>query len=71
MRTLGLIRRGSPDSSRDLWSRLQERLREEDEVVRLSFPALGWGEAAAVAVALVTVVLVPDPLGFLIASGIL
>ena len=71
MRTLGLIRRGSPHSSRDLWSRLQVRLCEEDEVVRFALPALGWREAAALAVALAAVAVVPDPLAFLIASGIL
>jgi hypothetical protein len=71
MQTLGLIRSASPDSSRDLWSRLQARLREEDQVVRLAVPALGWREAAALAVALAATAAVPDPLGFLIASGIL
>ena len=71
MRTLGLIRHGSPDSSRDLWSRLQARLRAEDEVVRLAVPALGWREAVALAVAVAAALIVPDPLAFLIASGIL
>jgi hypothetical protein len=71
MRTLGVIHRGTPAPSRDLWSRLQARLREEDEMVRLAIPALGWREVAAVAVAVAVTVVVPDPLGFLIASGIL
>ena len=71
MRTLGLIRRGSPDSSRDLWSRLQTRLRTEDEIIRLAVPALGWREVVALAVALAATVIVPDPLAFLITSGIL
>jgi hypothetical protein len=71
MRTLGLIRRATPAPSRDLWSRLRARLREEDEVVRLSIPRLGWREAAALAVAVAATAVVPDPLRFLIASGIL
>jgi hypothetical protein len=71
MRTLGLIRRGSPDPSRDLWVRLATRLREEDEVIRLAVPALGWREAVALAVALAATLVVPDPLAFLIASGML
>ena len=71
MRTLGLIRRGSPDPSRDLWARLETRLREEDEVIRLAVPALGWREAVALAVALAATLVVPDPVAFLIASGML
>jgi hypothetical protein len=71
MRTLGLIRRGTPDPSRDLWSRLQARLGAEDEMIRLPIPALGWREALAFAVALAVTVAVPDPLHFLIASGLL
>lgn len=72
MRTLGLIRRGSSDPSRDLWARLATRLREEEEeVIRLAVPALGWREAVAVAVALAATLVVPDPLAFLIASGML
>lgn len=71
MRTLGLIRRGTPEPSHDLWPRLRARLREEDDVVRVSVPALGWREAAALTVVLGTVAVVPDPLAFLAASGIL
>lgn len=70
MRTLGLIRRGTPEPPHDLWPRLRARLREEDETVRVPVPALGWRDAAALAVALGTVASVPDPLGFLAASGI-
>jgi CheY-like chemotaxis protein len=40
-------------------------------IVRLLPPALGWREATAMAVALGTLLLVPDPLGFLVASGLL
>jgi hypothetical protein len=71
MRTLGLIRSASSEPPRDLWPRLRARLREEEEIVRLLPPALGWREASALAVALGTLLLVPDPLGFLVASGLL
>jgi hypothetical protein len=71
MRTLGLIRRGTPTAPHDLWPRLNARLHEEDDRVRLALPALGWREAAALAVACGIVAFVPDPLRFLIASGIL
>ena len=71
MRTLGLIRRATPAPSRDLWPRLDARLHGADDVVRVSMPALGWREAVALAAALGVVALVPDPLGFLVASGIL
>jgi hypothetical protein len=70
MRTLGLIQRGTPTSPHDLWTRLNARLHEADEMVRVSLPAVGWREAAALAVALGTVAVVPDPLGFLVASGV-
>ena len=71
MRTLGLIHRGTPTSSHDLWTRLQARLHGRDDVVRVSFPAFGWRDAVALGTALGIVALVPDPLGFLVASGIL
>lgn len=70
MRTLGLIRRGTPTSRHDLWTRLDARLREADEVVRVALPAVGWREAVALALAIGTVAVVPDPLRFLVASGV-
>lgn len=70
MRTLALIRRGTPTATHDLWPHLNTRLREEDDRVRVSLPSLGWREATAVAVAFGIIALVPDPLRFLIASGI-
>jgi hypothetical protein len=70
MRTLGLIRRGTPGPSRDLWPALGARL-EADDVVVLRLPALGWLEATAIAVAVGTLVLVPDPVRFLSACGLL
>ena len=70
MRTIGLIRLGAPDPPRDLWPRLRARLRD-DEVVRLRLPALGWLEVAAAAAALGVLLVVPDPVRFLSACGLL
>ena len=70
MRTLGLIRRATPAPSHDLWPRLRARL-ADDDVVAVRFPALGWLEATAFAVAVGTLVLVPDPVHFLAACGLL
>lgn len=70
MRTLGLIRRGTPGPSRDLWPRLCARL-ADDDVVALRVPAIGWLEATAIAVVVGTIALVPDPVRFLSASGLL
>lgn len=69
MRTLGLIRRGTPAPSGDLWARLEARRRERDELVRIAMPAVGWRELAAVAAAIAIVAVVPDPLRFLTMSG--
>jgi len=70
VRTLGLIRRGTPGPSRDLWPGLRARLAAADVVV-LRLPALGWLEATAIAVAVGTLALVPDPVRFLSACGLL
>lgn len=70
MRTLGVIRRGTPEPPHDLWPRLRARLRD-DEVLLLRLPALGWLEAAAVVVAVGTLAVVPDPVRFLSACGLL
>jgi len=71
MRTQGLIRSATPEPPLDLMPRLRARLRDDDEVVRLRLPTLGWREATAVAVVLGTLVVVPDPLRFLAACGLL
>ena len=70
MRTLGLILAATPPPARDLWPRLRGRL-GDDESVRLQLPAPGWREAAAIALALGTLALVPDPFRFLVACGLL
>jgi len=66
---LGLIHRATPPPSRDLWPRLRACL-ADDERITLRIPALGWREAAALAVALGILFVVPDPLRFLVVSGI-
>ena len=70
MRTLGLIHAATPPPTPDLWRRLRARL-GDDERVQLRLPALGWREATAVALALGTLAVVPDPLRFLVACGLL
>ena len=70
MRTLGLIRSTPPAPPHDLWPRLRARLADDDRIA-LRLPAFGWREATALAVAVGILVVVPDPLGFLVASGIL
>ena len=69
MRTLGLIHRATDAPAHDVWPRLRARLADDDRVA-LRVPALGWREAAALGVAVGILVVVPDPLRFLVASGI-
>lgn len=71
MRIIGLMRAATPPPARDLWLRLQARLGEEEERIALRLPTLGWREAAAVAVVLGTLLMVPDPVLFLCACGLL
>ena len=70
MRTRGLIRAATPEPH-DLWPRLRTLLEEGDELVHLRVPPLGWREAIAAAVAVGTLVVVPDPVHFLTACGLL
>lgn len=70
MRTLGLIRRGLSAPRHDLWPQLRARLLDDD-VVYVRIPALGWRDAAALAIVLGTIVIVPDPMRFLSACGLL
>lgn len=71
MRTLGLIRHASTTPSRDLWPRLRTRLAADDDRVALRLPAFGWREATALVLAVGILVVVPDPLLFLVTAGIL
>ena len=71
MRTMGLIERAAADDRGDLWARLQARLDDDREAVRIPVPDVGWRDAAALAVALGALAVVPDTLRFLAASGML
>jgi hypothetical protein len=71
MSTLDVIRRGTPDPPHDLWPRLRARLAEREDLVPVQIPALGWSGMAALAAAAATLLVVPDPLAFLAASGIM
>ncbi|HEY8518419.1 MAG TPA: hypothetical protein VIS07_23140 [Candidatus Binatia bacterium] len=72
MRTLGMIRAATPPPP-DLTPRLRARLRElkANERVTLELPEFGWGWRLAALVAVATPLLVPEPLRFLAASGLL
>jgi hypothetical protein len=69
MRTIGLIRHATSAPVHDLWPRLRARIADDDSVA-LRVPALGWREATALAVALGILVVVPDPVRFLVVTGI-
>jgi len=71
MRTRGLIRSATPPPSRDLWPRLRARLREADDRVTLDLPAFTWQWKLAVAGAVALPLLLPEPLRFLSAAGLL
>jgi hypothetical protein len=71
MRTRGLIRAATPEPLHDLWPRLRACLHDDDELIRLRVPPLGWREAVALGMVLGTLVLVPDPVHFLTACGLL
>jgi len=70
MRTLGLIRTGTPEPPRDLWPRMRARLRAAEERVRLDLPAFSWRWRLIAAAAVVLPLVVPEPLRFLSASGL-
>jgi hypothetical protein len=64
------IRRAGGDPTRDLWPRLRQRLAAEDRV-EVRMPAFTWGMVVAGAVAAALLLLVPEPLRLLAASGLL
>jgi len=70
MPTLDLIRSRTPGPDRDLWPRVRARL-DDEEHVTLRLPAMGWLEVAALAGAVGTLAVVPDPLRLLTAGGLL
>ncbi len=71
MRTRQLIRAATPEPPRDLWPRLRARLEGHDELLHLRVPRLGWRDLLAAGVVLGTLALVPDPVHFLTACGLL
>jgi hypothetical protein len=70
MPTLDLIRSASPAPDRDLWPRVRARL-DDEEHVTIRLPVMGWLEAAALAIAVGTLAVVPDPIRLLTAGGLL
>lgn len=73
MRTIGLIRAAAHGHERDLLPRLRARLATArlDERVRLELPAFSWPWRLATVVAASVPFLVPEPVRFLAASGLL
>jgi hypothetical protein len=68
MNALDMIRRASEGPRPDLWPRVRTRLAER---VEIRLPALTWPAATAMAAALAMLVLVPEPVRFLAACGLL
>jgi hypothetical protein len=70
-----MIHAATPEPAHDLWPRLRERLREHDapadEHVPLVVPEFTWRWRLVAAAALVLPLLVPEPLRFLAAAGLL
>lgn len=69
MSTLRLIRAAVPPP-RDLWPRLQARLLDDDRIT-LELPAFTWPWRIAAAVTAAAPFLVPQPVRFLTAAGVL
>ncbi len=74
---LDLAWRASRPPRSDLWPVLRSRLAaletasEGDDRVRLVFPAPSWQVAAALAVVVSTLAVIPDPARFLVSLGFL
>lgn len=75
MRTRELIRAGTPPPAHDLWPRLRAQLVAgadgADERVTLELPAFTWSWRLVALGALALPLLVPEPLLFLSAAGLL
>lgn len=73
MRTIGLIRAAARPHEHDLLPRLRARMavRETKDRVRLELPAFSWPWRIATAAAAAVPFLVPEPVRFLAASGLL
>ncbi len=70
MSTLRLIRAATPPP-RDLWPRLRTRLTTDDERITFELPAFTWRWRLAAAATAAVPMLVPQPLRFLTAAGLL
>ncbi len=74
---LDLARRSSRPARSDLWPTLSSRLAasetawEGGDRVQLEFPDPSWRVAAALAVVLFTLAVIPDPARLLVAAGFL
>lgn len=73
MRTIGTIRDAARAPRRDLLPRLRARLgdAQTDDRVRIELPAFSWPWRIAALVAAGVPFVVPEPLHFLAASGLL
>jgi hypothetical protein len=73
MRTIGLIRAATRPHEHDLLPRLRARIAASgaDERVRLELPEFSWPWRLATAAAASVPFLVPEPVHFLVASGLL
>jgi hypothetical protein len=73
MRTIGIVRSAARAPRRDLLPRLRAGLAQPqaDERVRLEMPAFTWPWRVAALAAVSVPFVVPDPLRFLVASGLL
>lgn len=71
MRTIGLIRAASDAQRRDLWPRLRAEIATADEQVSLELPAFTWRWRIVSAGAISVPFLVPNPVHFLAACGLL
>jgi len=75
MRTRARIRAATPPPAHDLWPRLRARLRAHDapadEPVPLELPRFTWRWALVAAGAAAVPLLLPEPLRFLTAAGVL
>ena len=70
---LRLAVQASDRSQSDLWPVLRTRLAEaeENDLVKLIFPPFRWQDAVLLGVVVLTLVTVPNPLGLLVAIGLL
>lgn len=71
MRTLALIRAAARRHEPDLWPRLAARIAAAEERVAVELPAFTWRWQLVALGAAALPFLVPEPVRFLVASGLL